>query len=60
MEHSRLIVEPNVTQKEEEYFDYTLYDNNIFKLLEGCRNIIYYTKKSKFINMFPNIKRTKS
>jgi hypothetical protein len=35
-----------------------LYDKNIFELLEVCPNLTYYTKTSKFINMFPNIKKT--
>jgi ABC-type molybdate transport system ATPase subunit len=61
MEHSHLIVDSNVTQKiEREYFDWAFYDNNIFELLEVCSNLTYYAKTSKFINMFPNIKRTRS
>jgi len=64
MEHSHLIVEPNVTQKIYIYiyiyFDWALYDNNIFELLEVCSNLIYYTKTFKSINMFPNIKGSKS
>ncbi len=61
MEHSRLIVEPNVTQKiKGEDFDWAFYDNNISKLLEVCPNQTYCTKTSKFINMFSNIKKTKS
>jgi hypothetical protein len=32
MEHSHLIIEPNVTQKRKrEYFEWALYDNNISK-----------------------------
>jgi hypothetical protein len=61
MEHSHLIVEPNVTHKRKrEYFDWALYDNNIFELLEVCSNLTYYAKTFKSINMFPNIKRIKS
>jgi hypothetical protein len=60
MEHSHLIVEPNVTQIFYLFFDWALYDNNIFELLEVCSNLTYYVKTSKFINMFPNIKKTKS
>jgi hypothetical protein len=61
MEHSHLIVEPNVTQKKIKIkFDWALYDNNIFELLEVFPNLTYYTKTSKFINMFPNIKITRS
>jgi hypothetical protein len=61
MEHSHLIVEPNVTQKRKgEYFDWALYDNNISKLLEVCPNLIYYPKTFKFIKMLPNIKKTRS
>ncbi len=61
MEHSHLIVEPNVTQKrKKEYFDWAFYDNNIFKLLAVCPNLTYYTKIFKFINMFLNIKITRS
>jgi hypothetical protein len=61
MEHFHFIVEPNVTQEiKRKYFDWALYDNNISKLLEVCPNLTYYTKTSKFITMFPNIKKTKS
>jgi hypothetical protein len=55
MEHSHVIIEFNVTKKK---IDLALYDNNISELLEVCPNLTYYTKTSKFINMFPNIKRT--
>ncbi len=69
MEHSHLIVEPNVIHTHTHthtylfiylFSDWELYDNNIFELLEVCPNLTYYTKTSKFINMFPNIKKTKS
>jgi hypothetical protein len=64
MEHSHLIVKHNVTKKIYIYiylfFDWVIYDKNIFELLEVCPNLTYYTKTSKFINMFPNIKKTKS
>ncbi len=61
MEHSHLIIEPNVTQKiKREYFEWALYDNNIFKSLKVCPNLTYYAKTSKFINMFSNIKITRS
>jgi len=61
MEHSHLIVEPNVTQKRKrKYFDWALYDNNISELLKVCPNLTYYAKTYKFFNMFPNIKRTRS
>ncbi len=56
MEHSHLIVEPNVTQKYI-YIDWALYDNNIYEVLEVCSNLIYHAKTFKLINMFPNIKR---
>ncbi len=59
MEHSHSIVEPNVTPNIY-IFDWALYDNNIFELLEVCPSLTYYAKPFKFINMFPNIKRTKS
>jgi hypothetical protein len=59
MEHSHLIVEPNVT-KIKIKIDWALYDNNIFELLEVCPNLTYYAKTFKFINMFSNIKRTRS
>jgi hypothetical protein len=46
MEHSNLIVEPNVTQKKIKKIDWAFYDNNIFELLEDypksillCNNI---------------------
>jgi len=56
-----LIVDPNITHKiKKEYFDWALYDNNIFELLNVCPNLTYFLKTSKFINIFPNIKRTKS
>ncbi len=58
MEHSHLIVEPNVTHKIKiKYFDWAFYDKNIFELLKVCPNLTYYTKTFKFINMFPNIKK---
>jgi hypothetical protein len=58
--HSHLIVEPNVTNIFIIIiFDWAFYDNNISKLLEVCPNLTYYAKTSKFINMFPNIKRTR-
>jgi hypothetical protein len=61
MERSHLIVEPNVTQKRKrKYFDWAFYDNNISELLKVCPNLIYYAKTYKFINMFPNIKITRS
>jgi hypothetical protein len=42
MEQSHLIVEPNVTQKRKrKYFDWALYGNNIFELLEVCPNLTY-------------------
>jgi hypothetical protein len=47
-------------KKKMRYFDWALYDNNIYELLEVCPNLTYYAETSKFINMFPNIKRTKS
>jgi hypothetical protein len=34
MEPSHLIIEPNVTQKKGEYFEWALYDNNISKSLK--------------------------
>ncbi len=58
IKHSHLIVEYNVTQKNK--IDWALYDNNISELLKVYPNLTYYTKTSKFINMFPDIKRTKS
>jgi hypothetical protein len=61
MEHSYLIIEPNVTQKRKrKYFDWAFYDNNNSELLEVYLNLIYYTKAYKFINMFSNVKRTRS
>jgi hypothetical protein len=65
MEHSHLIVELNVTHTHTHthiyiYIDWALYDNNISELLEVCPNLTYYTKTSKFINMFLNIKRKRS
>jgi hypothetical protein len=60
MEHSHLIVEPNVTKIKLIFFDWAFYDNNISELLKVYPNLICYTKTSKFINTFPNIKRTKS
>jgi hypothetical protein len=35
MEHSHLIIEPNVTQKNIKN-DWAFYDNNIFELLKVC------------------------
>jgi len=60
MEHFQdLIVDPNITHKrKKEYFNWALYDNNIFELLNVCPNFTYSIKKIKIINMFPNIKRT--
>jgi hypothetical protein len=58
MEHSHLIVEPNITQKKKkEYFDWVFYDNNISKLWEVCPNLTYYAKTSKFtiISFISNI-----
>ncbi len=40
--------------------DWAFYDNNIFELLDVCPNLIYFGKTSKFIDMFPSIKRTRS
>jgi hypothetical protein len=62
MEHYYLIVEPNVTLYIYIYIyiDWALYDNNIFELLEVCPNLTDYAKTFMFINMFPNIKRTRS
>jgi hypothetical protein len=61
MEHSHLITEFNVTQKiKRKYFEWAFYDNNIFESLKVCPNPTYYTKTFKFINMFSNIKRTRS
>jgi hypothetical protein len=62
MEHSHLIVEPNVTLYIYIYIYiyWALYDNNIFELLEVCPNLTYYAKTYKFFNMFPNTKRTRS
>jgi hypothetical protein len=56
MEHSHLIIEPNVTHTH----THTFYDNNVFELLKVYPNLTYYVKTFKFINMFPNIKRTRS
>jgi hypothetical protein len=60
MEHFEdLIIDFNITQKKRK-IDWALYDNNIFELLDVCPIFIYFGKTSKFINMFPNIKRTRS
>jgi len=37
-----------------------IYDNNIFELLEVCLKVTYYAKTFQIINMFPNIKKTRS
>jgi hypothetical protein len=37
-------------------FDVAFYDNDIFELLDICPTFFFLI--SKFINMFPNIKRT--
>ncbi len=55
-----LIINPNTTHKRSrKYFDWALYDYNIFELLDFYLNRTYFEKTSKFINMFPNIKRTR-
>jgi hypothetical protein len=55
MEQSHLIVEPNVMQKiKREYFDWALYDNNIFELLEVCPNLTYYKKNLNSSTCFQN------
>jgi hypothetical protein len=51
MEHSHLIVEPNVTHKRKrKNFDWAIYGNNIFELLKVCSNLTYYAKKKSIIN----------
>jgi len=54
MEHSDLIVEPNVTPIYIFYWGF--YYNNIFELLEVYPNLTYYAKIYKVINMFANIR----
>jgi hypothetical protein len=58
MEHSHLIAKHNVTQFY--FFYWTFFGNNISELLEVCPILTYWAKTFKFINMFPNIKRTRS
>jgi len=59
MEHSHSIINFNVTQKRKrEYFDWAPYNNNVFYLLDIYPNLTYFTKMSKLIIIFPNIKRT--
>jgi hypothetical protein len=43
MEHLQdLIVDPNITHKiKRKYFEWALYDNNIFELLNVCPNLTY-------------------
>jgi len=57
MEHSHLIVEPNVTQKNIYiYFDWASYNNNIFELLEVCPNLTYYAKHPNSSTCFQILK----
>ncbi len=57
MEHSHLIVEPNVTQKKiKKIIDWAFYDNNIFKLLEVCPNLTYYAKNLNSSTCFQILK----
>jgi hypothetical protein len=42
MEHSHMVVELNLTQI---FFDWALYNNNIFELSKVCPNLVYYAKK---------------
>jgi len=42
------------------YFDWALYDNNVFELLDIYPTLTYFAKTSKFIDIFSNIKTTKS
>jgi hypothetical protein len=45
MEHSHLIIDPIVTQKQNsEYFHWAPYDTNIFDLLKTCSNLTCYAK----------------
>ncbi len=46
MEHSHLIIKPNVTQKKinKNKIDWAFYDNNISELLKVCPNLNYYAK----------------
>jgi len=66
MEHFQdLIIDLNITRKrkerKEKKFHWTLYNNNIFELLNVNPNLIYFEKTSKFINnVFLNIKKTRS
>jgi hypothetical protein len=42
MEHFQdLIANPNIIHKRKENFNWALYDNNIFELLNACPNFTY-------------------
>jgi hypothetical protein len=58
MEHSRLIVKPNVTQIYI-YIDWALYDNNISKLLKVCPYLTYYAKNLNSSTCFQILKEPK-
>jgi hypothetical protein len=58
MEHSHLIVEPNVTQKrkKKEKINWASYNNNIFELLEVFPNLTYYAKHPNSSTCFQILK----
>jgi hypothetical protein len=57
MERSHSIINPNVSKFF--FFDWALYDNNILDLLKSYLNLTYCAKAYKFIDIFPNIQRTR-
>lgn len=60
MEHSHLIIDINFTHKKRKYFDWALYNNNVFDILDIYPNLTYYAKISILIDIFSNTKITRS
>jgi len=60
MEHSHLIVEPNVTSYIYIYIWLGSLWQQYFRNIGGLLKSNYYAKTFKFNNMFPNIKKTRS